>query len=145
MKDVCKVCLSKANYFPNADTRKITREEHDFARQIARDSANTHDYQNSMKLRKMVDALFEHLSASSAWHGSDRADNAAQTTNSTSRPLHIASTDWPRSFTNRGNAQSQIRKAMAFRPARHFLRSQHSIFRQKRLMANLCYWKATYA
>jgi len=41
--------------------RKITREEHEDARQIARDIAKTEQYDISMKLRKKVEMLFAHL------------------------------------------------------------------------------------
>jgi len=47
--------------YPNADTRSITREEHEDARQVARDIAKTKQYDISMKLRKKVEMLFAHL------------------------------------------------------------------------------------
>ncbi len=40
---------------PNADARKITREEHEDARQVARDIAKTEQYEISMKLRRKVE------------------------------------------------------------------------------------------
>ncbi|MCH2164458.1 MAG: transposase, partial [Marinovum sp.] len=43
------------------DARKITREEHQDARQVARHIAKTHQYDISMKLRKKVEMLFAHL------------------------------------------------------------------------------------
>ena len=46
---------------PNTDTRKITREEHEDARQVARDIAKTKQYVISMRLRKKVEMLFAHL------------------------------------------------------------------------------------
>ncbi len=46
---------------PNADLRQVTREEHEDARQIARDIAQTKQYDVSMKLRKKVEMLFAHL------------------------------------------------------------------------------------
>ena len=46
---------------PKADTRKITREEHEDARQVARDIAETKQYAISMRLRKKVEMLFAHL------------------------------------------------------------------------------------
>ena len=61
MKEVCQACPSKAKCCPNADARKITREEHEDARQIARDIAKTRQYDISMKLRKKVEMLFAHL------------------------------------------------------------------------------------
>lgn len=43
------------------DFRSITREEHEDARQVARDIAKTGQYVISMKLRKKVEVLFAHL------------------------------------------------------------------------------------
>jgi Transposase DDE domain len=43
------------------DARSITREEHEDARQVARDIARTKQYEISMKLRKKVEMLFAHL------------------------------------------------------------------------------------
>ncbi len=60
-KQVCQACPSKAKCCPNADARKITREEHEDARQVARDIAKTRQYDISMKLRKKVEMLFAHL------------------------------------------------------------------------------------
>ena len=61
LKEVCQVCPSKQKCCPNADARKITREEHEGARQVARDLAKTAEYQIAMKLRKKVEMLFAHL------------------------------------------------------------------------------------
>ena len=61
LKDVCQICPSKQKCCPNADARKITREEHEDARQVARDLAKTEEYQIAMKLRKKVEMLFAHL------------------------------------------------------------------------------------
>ncbi|GAA6202805.1 hypothetical protein NBRC116599_40310 [Aquicoccus sp. SU-CL01552] len=61
LKEVCQACPSKARCCPNADARKITREEHEDARQVARDIAKTKQYVISMKLRKKVEMLFAHL------------------------------------------------------------------------------------
>ncbi|UOA33624.1 hypothetical protein DSM110093_03459 (plasmid) [Sulfitobacter sp. DSM 110093] len=52
LKLTCQACPSKAKRCPNADARSITREEHEDSRQIARDIANTKQYDISMKLRK---------------------------------------------------------------------------------------------
>ncbi|MEN8875526.1 MAG: transposase, partial [Pacificibacter sp.] len=43
---------------PKADARKITREEHEDARQVARDIAKTKQYVASMRLRQKVEMLF---------------------------------------------------------------------------------------
>ncbi|ASM72021.1 MAG: IS1182 family transposase [Roseibium album] len=61
LKEVCQICPSKQKCCPNADARKITREEHEDARQVARDLAKTEEYQIAMKLRKKVEMLFAHL------------------------------------------------------------------------------------
>ena len=57
----CQACPSKQKCCPNADARSITREEHEDARQVARDIAKTKQYDISMKLRKKVEMLFAHL------------------------------------------------------------------------------------
>jgi hypothetical protein len=51
LKHTCQACPSKAKCCPNADARKITREEHEDARQVARDIAKTKQYVISMRLR----------------------------------------------------------------------------------------------
>ena len=61
MKLICQACLSKPKCCPNADARKITREEHVVARQVACDIAKTRQYEISMKLRKKVEMLLAHL------------------------------------------------------------------------------------
>ncbi len=61
LKLTCQACPSKAKCCPNADFRSITREEHEDARQVARDIAKTKQYVISMRLRKKVEMLFAHL------------------------------------------------------------------------------------
>ncbi|EDZ45765.1 IS5 family transposase N-terminal domain [Rhodobacterales bacterium Y4I] len=61
LKLTCQACPSKQKCCPNAEARKITREEHEDARQAARDIAKTKQYEISMKLRKKVEMLFAHL------------------------------------------------------------------------------------
>jgi len=61
LKLMCQACPSKAKCCPNADFRSITREEHEDARQVARDIAKTKQYVISMRLRKKVEMLFAHL------------------------------------------------------------------------------------
>ncbi|MFT7595923.1 MAG: hypothetical protein ACI8R4_003256 [Paracoccaceae bacterium] len=46
---------------PNIDARKITREEQEDARQVARDIAKTKQCTISMRLRKKVEMFFAHL------------------------------------------------------------------------------------
>lgn len=61
LKEVCQACGSKARCCPNAEARKITREEHEDARDVARRIAKTDAYVTSMRLRKKVEMLFAHL------------------------------------------------------------------------------------
>jgi Transposase DDE domain len=61
LKLTCQACPLKAKYCPNADFRSITREEHEDARQVARNIAKTKQYAISMRLRKKVEMLFAHL------------------------------------------------------------------------------------
>jgi transposase len=61
LKLTCQACPSKPRCCPNMDFRSITREEHEDARQVARDIAKTRQYEISMKLRKKVEMLFAHL------------------------------------------------------------------------------------
>ena len=60
-KEACQACPSKPRCCPNADARKITREEHEDARDVARAIAKTDAYVTSMRLRKTVEMLFAHL------------------------------------------------------------------------------------
>ena len=52
---------AKIKCCPKVNARKITREEHEDARQVARDMAKTKQYAISMRLRKKVEMLFAHL------------------------------------------------------------------------------------
>ena len=61
LKLTCQACPSKAQCCPNMNFRSITREEHEDARQVARDIAKTKHYAVSMRLRKKVEMLFAHL------------------------------------------------------------------------------------
>ena len=61
LKLTCQACPSKMKCFPKANARKITREEQEDARQAARDISKTKQYKISMRLRKKVEMLFEHL------------------------------------------------------------------------------------
>ena len=60
-KLICQACPSKAECCPHASSRTITREEHEDARQVARDIAKTKQHAVSMRLRKKVEMLFAHL------------------------------------------------------------------------------------
>ena len=61
LKHTCQACPSKPKCCPNADARKITREEHEDARDVARAIRRTAQYKVSAKLRKKVEMLFAHL------------------------------------------------------------------------------------
>jgi hypothetical protein len=61
LNHICQACPSKSKCCPNVDARKITREEHEDARQVARDIAKTKLYAKSVNLRKKVEMLFAHL------------------------------------------------------------------------------------
>jgi hypothetical protein len=61
LKHACQACPSKMKCCPKADARKITREEHEDARQLAHDIAKTKQYATSMRLRKKAEMLFTHL------------------------------------------------------------------------------------
>ncbi len=61
LKHTCQACPSKPKCCPKADARKITREEHEDARDVARTIAKTAQYKVSVKLRKKVEMLFAHL------------------------------------------------------------------------------------
>ena len=57
----CPACLSEQRRCPQMDFRPINRKEHEDARQVARDIAETKQYEFSVKLRKKVEMLFVHL------------------------------------------------------------------------------------
>ncbi|RYH02428.1 IS1182 family transposase [Salipiger sp. IMCC34102] len=61
LKHTCQACPSNPKCCPKADARKITREEHEDARDIARAIRKTYQYAVSSKLRKKVEMLFAHL------------------------------------------------------------------------------------
>ncbi|MEL6954991.1 MAG: IS1182 family transposase [Pseudomonadota bacterium] len=61
LKHTCQACPSKMKCCPKADARKITREEHEDARDVARAIRKTKQYKVSSKLRKKVEMLFAHL------------------------------------------------------------------------------------
>ena len=61
LKHTCQACPSEPKCCPKADCRKITREEHEDARDVARAIRKTKQYKVSAKLRKKVEMLFAHL------------------------------------------------------------------------------------
>lgn len=57
----CSVCPLKQRCCPSQPARKVPRSIYENARQMARDIAETDDYEISRKLRKKVEMLFAHL------------------------------------------------------------------------------------
>lgn len=57
----CVNCSFKMKCCPNTANRKITRSQHEPAREIARAIATTEGYKQSRKDRKKVEMLFAHL------------------------------------------------------------------------------------
>jgi transposase len=60
-KHDCSSCALKARCCPRQPHRKVLRSVYENARQMARDIAETDDYEVSCKLRKKVEMLFAHL------------------------------------------------------------------------------------
>jgi len=56
LKLICQTCPFKAQCFPNMDFRSITHDEHEDARQVARDIAKTKPYLISMLDLSRLDA-----------------------------------------------------------------------------------------
>jgi Transposase DDE domain len=60
-KKDCDVCELKARCCPNAVARKIPRDRHEDARDVARALASTPEYEAACRRRKKVEMLFAHL------------------------------------------------------------------------------------
>ncbi len=60
-KHSCVACPSKPKCCPNADARKITREEHEDAWDVARAIKKTSQYKVAATLRKKVEMLVANL------------------------------------------------------------------------------------
>jgi hypothetical protein len=60
-KKDCDVCELKARCCPNAVARKIPRDLHEDARDVARALASTPEYEAACRRRKKVEMLFAHL------------------------------------------------------------------------------------
>ena len=58
---VCRACPLKPNCCPNMPARRIVRDVHEAARDVARALAKTKAYELSRHLRKKVEMLFAHL------------------------------------------------------------------------------------
>ncbi|MGA8088933.1 MAG: transposase, partial [Terracidiphilus sp.] len=58
---VCAACPQKGRCCPNTPKRKIARSIHERARNVARNIAETPQYQKSRFERKKVEVLFAHL------------------------------------------------------------------------------------
>lgn len=61
IKADCEACALKDQCCPKGAPRRLMRSEHEAARQMARDIAQTEEYEVSCKLRKKVEMLFAHL------------------------------------------------------------------------------------
>lgn len=57
----CKGCQMKARCCPNTASRKIARQVHEAARDVARRIRQTSEYEQSSKDRKKVEVLFGHM------------------------------------------------------------------------------------
>jgi hypothetical protein len=57
----CEVCELKAQCCPNAVARKIPRDLHEDARDVARALASTPEYEAACRRRKKIEMLFAHL------------------------------------------------------------------------------------
>jgi len=134
LKPICQVCPSKPKCCPNADARSITREEHEDARQVARDLAKTDEYAIAMKLRKKVEMLFAPSNVFSAWVGFDCVARAVQMTNSYSPQPPRTSANWPRSFLHRSKREKRDKKGVRPFLEPQFLRSQTLVIPQNRPM-----------
>jgi len=134
LKHTCQACPSKMQCCPKADARKITREEHEDARQVARDIAKTKQYAISMPLRKKVGMLFAHLKRILGLGrlrlrgpcGANDEFLLAATAQNLRKLAKIFS-------CTAANAQSLIEKVPALSSAHHFLHQQHVVFQQNRL------------
>jgi transposase len=60
-KKDCDVCELKSRCCPNAVARKVPRDLHEDARDVARALASTPEYEAACRLRKKVEMLFAHL------------------------------------------------------------------------------------
>src|SRR5271169_5193736 len=58
---VCRACPLKPNCCPNMPSRRIVRDVHEAARDVARALAKTKAYELSRNLRKKIEMLFAHL------------------------------------------------------------------------------------
>jgi hypothetical protein len=84
LKHTCQACPSKMQCCPNADARKITREEHEDARQVAAKSRRPNNTPSQCGSGKRLKCSSLTSNASSAWDASDYAAHVAQMTNSSS-------------------------------------------------------------
>ena len=61
LKNVCGACPLKAKCCPKTPSRKVTRDVHEEARDVARALAGTEAFEQSRRDRKRVEMLFAHL------------------------------------------------------------------------------------
>ncbi|MGY4285536.1 hypothetical protein ACVWXO_004756 [Bradyrhizobium sp. LM2.7] len=57
----CRACPLKSKCCPKSPSRKVTRHEHEAARDVARAIAKTAAYEQTRRDRKKVEMLFAHL------------------------------------------------------------------------------------
>lgn len=57
----CRACPFKSKCYPKSPSRKVTRHEHEAARDVARAIAKTAAYEQTRRDRKKVEMLFAHL------------------------------------------------------------------------------------
>lgn len=110
LKHTCQACPSKPKCCSKAECRKVTREEHDDARDVARAIRKTAQYKISSKLRKKSRCSSPTSNAFLGWGGSDYGGLAAQTTNSSSLQPPRTCANWPKSFPHRGKREKPDQK-----------------------------------
>ena len=140
LKHTCQACSSKMQCCPNADARKITREEHEDARQVARDihCPAVHVYMHERGQNQAI----RHLDATSK-EGRDALcppqTHSRAGTPPITRPMRRKRRIPPRRRpkppqTGQGlsrtaaNAERLTRKVLALSFEPHFLRQQHVVF-----------------
>ena len=57
----CDVCPLKSQCCPKEPSRKIPRDIHEYARDVARSIADTEDFEKSRRERKTIEMRFAHL------------------------------------------------------------------------------------
>ena len=146
LKHTCQACPSKMKCCPKADARKITREEHEDARQVARDihCPAVHVYMHERGQDQAIQSL--HAAAQESRNALCPLKTHPWTgTITIARPMRCkrripACRHRPKPPQTSqdlscpaANVQSLTRKALALRLDQHFLHPQHVVFPQNRL------------